>query len=221
MAIARDGTPTSSNNAAGTSHVINKPSGTANLYCIIGIAFSGSPGTTTPPTGFTEYGPNATQANPKNYAYIKKLDGGEGSTFTVTSTNSIQSGMVCCCYSGVDTTTGNDATPVVSDGVSTNTPAVTGITTVTNNAMLVSTIGVNSGSVTITENDAKVTEVVENSANKKIEMDDGLFVTAGATGNIDYTLSGSRAWAGIVMALRPAAGGAATRKFQRASVLGV
>jgi hypothetical protein len=212
MAIARSGTPTNAQPAAGTSHVINKPSGvSAGDICVIGVAFNGSPGTVTWPTGFTGYGPNTTTTNPKVYTATKKLDGTEGTTFTVTITNSVASGMACECYSGCDQTTWHDATPVVSDsaGGTSSSPSVTGISTVTANTMLVAFIGINSSTTSITENDAKVTQVIETGGGKMGELDDGILTGTGASGSIAYTLGAARAWAGISMALRPAAAGSA------------
>jgi hypothetical protein len=138
----------------------------------------------------------------------KKLDGTEGSTFTVTTANSVTAGLVCCCYSGCDGTTQMDATPVVSGGTATSSPSATGITTVTANTRLVSFLGCNSSSTTVTENDAKVT-VVATVAGRRASMDDGTLAGTGASGSIAYTLSASRSWGAVVMALRPAAAGSA------------
>ena len=185
------------------------PTGASSGHvAVIVIGFNGGPGVVTWPSGFTEYGPNSGVSNPKLYMAYKVLDGTEGSTFDISTSNSTKSGSACAVYSGVDNTTPMDATPVVSDGASTSTPSVTGITTATDNAMLVVGIAINSSSTTITENDSKITEIVE-VAGKKTEADEGTFASHGATGNFDYTLGGSREWAGIVFALKPAGAGAA------------
>ena len=210
MAIARANSSSTANTSATTSHVVNKPAGVAaGDVVLIGISFNGTPGTLTWPSGFNASGPNTGQSNPKVYMAYKKLDGTEGSTFTITSVNSVTSGMVACAYTGVDGTTQMDATPVISDGAAATSATVTGITTVTANTMLVVMIGINSGTTTITENDAKVTEIVE-IGGKKGEMDDGAIAGTGATGTIAYNFGASRAWGAVVMALRPSTGLSAT-----------
>ncbi len=208
MAIARSGTPTTQADTSTTkSHVINKPSGVAaGDVCCIGMTTGGAAGARTWPSGFTEYGGSGPDS-PVYMAY-KKLDGTEGSSFTVATVNSVTAGLVCCCYSGCDSSIQMDATPVASGGTATSTPAATGISTVTVNTMLVSFLGCNSSSTVVSENDAKVT-VVSQVAGRRSSMDDGILSGTGPSGNVQYSLAASRSWGAVVMALRPSAVSAA------------
>lgn len=205
--ITRRSESTQANVTATTSHTITAPAGVvANDVLICAIGFNGSPGTiTTPDTDWVEIGSELGNSNPKLYLYRKVTTDSDTASYTWTITNTIASGMVAAAYYDVDTTTPEDVTAVGTFGASASSFSLTGVTTQTDNAMLISCAACNSSSVTITENSALVAEVGA-ALGKSTEMADGTFATAGATGTVDYTLSASREWSGIVVALKPASG---------------
>ena len=211
MAIVHETFNTTANTIATTSHTVTKPTGTvAGDVLVAAIAFNGTPGTITPPTGWVSIATALGQANPKAYGWYLVAGGSEPASYTWTTTGSITSGCGISRYSGVDTTTPIDVTGVGTDGVAATSASLTGVTTATNNAMVIAAMGVNSSTTVITEVSAVVVERWE-VGGKESEHDSDIFATAGATGTIDYTFAASRAWAGWVAALRPVAAAAADR----------
>jgi hypothetical protein len=209
VAIVHETSTITSNTIATTLHTVTKPSGTASGDVLIAaIAFNGSPGTLTLPSGWVQIAASIAITNPKVYGWYLIAGGSEPADYTWTSTTTITSGCGISRYSGVDTSTVLDAAGVATSGAIAAGGSLTGVTTVTNNAMVIAAMGVNSGSTIITEASTVVVERWE-AAGKHCEHDSDIFVTAGATGTIDYTFSASREWAGWVAALLPASVAAA------------
>jgi hypothetical protein len=156
------------------------------------------------------------------YVAYRVADGGEGSTISVSGNVSLFSGTMAWVgrFTGVDTTTPMDATAVTSNrstaDASPSAVDITGITTVTDNAMVVGLVSVDwnlgGGSGAVLDSWASgFTEIADanNSGNwVHYGVATKILTSAGASGTITATatLAGQDAgWAGHSVALRPAA----------------
>lgn len=208
MAIGVRGTSSTTNTTATTTHAVTKPTGAASGDVgYVGISMNGS-SISTGPSGWTAIStaPIAGPTNPKVVLYRRVLDGGANDNFSMTTTTAVASGLIYHCLTGVDNTTPEDT--AVSENGSNTTAAsgtLTGVTTVTDGALLIGTMGVNSGTTTITQ-PGTMTEILE-VGGKRQEMASESRATAGATGDRQWTFGASRAWAGAMVAVRPAGAG--------------
>lgn len=203
---------------ADTNHVVTKPTGTqAGDVLVLTLATNGGSLDTDPfPAGLPEGWVLAAQAigqsNPKVNALYKVCGASEPASYTFVTTTAVYDGYVCSRYSGVDNVTPMDVAAVGTDGVAATTFSLTGLTTATDGAMLVVGVSANSSSaarlsINGGEPVTEFEEVFQSSAIKDTMAADGVFATAGATGTIDGAIDQSLAWAGVVVALRPAATG--------------
>lgn len=193
------------------THTVTYPTGIAvDDYLVLTVGFNGGPGTISlEGDGWTLMGSATAQANPDLYMYGRKATSAWSGNFTFTTSANLYVGWVLARYSGVNTVTPQDATAVGTDGAAATTYSLTGITTVTDGAMLVVGVACNSStgarlSVNGGEPVTEYAEVFESSAKKDTMAADGLKASAGATGTIDGAIDQSLAWAGVVGALRPA-----------------
>lgn len=198
---------------ASTSWAVPYP-GTVNADDLLVLHIITNGGSVTTPSGWTAVFNETTLTNPKGGLFIKVATGSESGNLTVTTTSTTGNAMMFS-YTGVDTTTPQDAAATNSTDSTGSTldTTIPGLTTVTAGAWLVYANGLNSGSTQVTtSNGSGFTERVDHGATggtgtKGGALYDEPFATAGATGNRVLTLSAARADWGAMMALRPASGG--------------
>jgi hypothetical protein len=196
------------------THTVTYPTGISiDDYLVLTIGFNGGPGTVSLASdGWTLIGSAVGQTNPDTYLYGRKATSTWSGNFTYTTSNSLYTGYVLARYSGVDTTNPLDVTAVGTDGAAALTFTLTGISTVTDNAMVIVGVACNSSTAARLAIDAdepvtEFAEVFESSAIKDTLAADGIKATAGTTDTITGTIAQSLAWSGVVGALRPASGG--------------
>lgn len=197
---------------ASTSWAVPFPASiAAGDLLVLHISTNGGAVSATPPTGFTEVYREATLTNPKGGIWIKVASGSETGNLTVTVTSTTGNAQMFR-YTGVDTTTPQDATATnVSYTTNTSPFVLPSITTVTANTVLIYGNSANSGTVTMT-GPAGSTEQVDHGAlggtgSKAGALYDEAVAATGATGTRSITLSAGRAGWGAMLALRPATGG--------------
>lgn len=172
------------------------------------LHISSNGGAATSPSGWTVIYNETTLTNPKGGMWIKVATGSESGNLAVTMASSTGNAQMFL-YTGVDTTTPQDATATTySNSVNSNT-VIPAITTVTANTMLVYCNSANSSTVTMT---APGTERVDHGAlggtgTKAGALYDEAVAGTGSTGTRTITLSAGRANWGAMIALRPASGG--------------
>lgn len=175
---------------------------------IVAITTNGSAGTMTAPSGWTLISSVTSPAtNPHLHAWRKFWYEGDPMTAVFTGTTSVAGGINATAFSGVDPQNAMDVA-AVNGGSSTAGTAQTnaGITTVTNNALVVGINAANSSSATFTgpsSTQPTLTERYDSGSQRTQTMATGNLGTAGATGTITWTCSASLAWANMVFALRP------------------
>lgn len=201
--------------ASRTNTTVNAPSGlTDGDYILLGI-LQGESGTNpadpTPPAGFTLLTSFPVIAEDGGFAIETRVYGrvaaSEGASWTFTHTAHSSQGFALA-YRGVHASTQIDATPTVNSGTGATSTAL-GVTTVTNNAMVVLVAhdwGSTSNNLTApTGTTPTFTERLD--VAPLIYIADGLMVAAGATGNktmTNNTGGGGGAWAACLIPLRPA-----------------
>jgi hypothetical protein len=210
-----------SNAGSGTSLVVTKPTGTASgdvLMAFWNNAGSGS-STITWPSGFTEEA-NANMVTPDTTTIrcaSKTAGGSEPADYTITSSTNDACTAAILAFSGRDT--GAAITPVVTNNTSTLsspiTVSLTGVTAANGDDLIwmasPSLTGTNPGTYTAP---ASFTERVDVAHTQYSSM--GIAtrdnVSAGATGNIDGTLTGSSnaGYGGFVINLAASGGGGST-----------
>lgn len=208
-------------NPAGTSWAVAYPSGiSAGDILLLHISTNGGAVTSSSLTGagWTEVFKPATVTNPRGGLWLKVASGSESGTITVT-TASTTGNAIMFRYTGVDTTTPQDATATtIEDTSGTDTTTdIPSITTVTDGAMLIYANAGNSSTVTMTAAD---TERVDHGAlggtgAKCGAVYDVIKTTAGASGTKTITLSSARAYWGVMIALRPGSVGLLSTLVQR------
>lgn len=206
MAIAY-GTPGTALNqtTAATSWAVPYPSGVAaNDLLVLHMATAAN---VTTPSGWTQIYSETVVTNPKGGLWIKKAAGTETGTLTVTLGSSAGAAQIHL-YTGVDTTTPQDATATnVSLNATTDTTIdIPAITTVTNGAWAVYACASNSTSTTHTAPDNERQDFAP-TIPKAGALYDAVITTAGTTGVKTITQLAGRAYWGAMLVLRPAAGG--------------
>lgn len=142
--------------------------------------------------------------------------GGSDTTLSVDNGGTGVSRLIglIAAFSGVDTTTANDATPVTGSGEGTSTAGIA-ITTVTDGAMLVLVVGIDPASATdptfsVTDGGAGLSwnyiTCYEPSGFRKVVLAYAIKPTAGAT-TVTGNFTISAGYGATLYALRPAAGG--------------
>lgn len=197
---------------ATTTFSVAYPAGiTAGQLLVLFISSNGGAPSATPPTGWTEvFREASTVTNPRGALYIKVATGSESGTLAVTMTSTTGCARMFR-YTGVDTTTPQDATRTIVENSGTTVAHVIlpSITTVTAGAMLVFVGSWNSGSRTATP-PAGATErsdfIADGGTAKAGSINDEIVASAGATGTRTITSSSATGIAnwGAMMALRPA-----------------
>jgi hypothetical protein len=141
-----------------------------------------------------------TVANPKVYGYYKVATAADvAATSYAWTTSSVASGGGMARYSGAS---GLDTSATLAAGAAAGSGTVPSVTTTTANAMLVGCMGVNSASATLSS-PSGMTQAVETTGGRRLELADGLLAAAGPSGAKSWTFSTTREWAGWLVALRP------------------
>ena len=191
--------------ATRANSTVTKPTGTASgdlllcgLYCELGSAQ-----TVTVPSGFTEI---TTVFDPSEDFRIvlayRHADGTEGASFAWTHISTWTNAFCWRLTGTVTSGSPEDATRSTNNGTGTLITS-TGITTATDGAALIQMAGTySSGGFTL----STLTEYVDLDSSGVFA---DLQATAGASGNKTVT-TGSAGWAAMLIALKPAAGGAAS-----------
>lgn len=195
-----------------------KPSGTVSgdvLVAFWGVRASKTQAQCTLPSGWS-YAIFEGGQNPSLAVAYKVAGGSEPADYTFTLNASTNQGVIIGRFSGVDTTTPSDVAASSNTGTSTTLTA-TGITTVTNGAMVLSSFVLNltgdsysistpSGMTLIQESEVSIVNLEAHYVEQ---------ATAGATGDKTSTLETSGpSYASILWALRPSSSGATTLTVQ-------
>lgn len=223
MAItARTPTSSDSGTTATTSVTLTKPTGTTTgdvLLASFSADGSGTPSAV--PSGWTLLGSVTNLSNPHIYAYYRQVVAGDSATTSWTWTLNAAEvwGGNVQAFAGVDPATPLDTAAVtMSNATATTTSFPVSITTVTDGAMLVSTLGANTGaSVTPTPPAGFTSDTLVNAgftAGKANSLAHMLLGSAGA-GSYTWTINSGRAGGVIIGALRPAAAPVVVAQFVR------
>lgn len=196
-----------------TNTTVTKPTGTANGDLVLLGILTGSAGGNapdpTPPAGFTLLTGFPITATDGAFTIetriYHRIAASEGADWTFTHTSASSQGFALT-YTGVDATTPIDVNPSTNQGTGSTTTA-TGITTVTNNAMVVY-VAHDWGDTAnpLTAPTGTTPTFIERIDTTVVYAADGLLATAGATGNKTQTSNSgvSGAWGATLIALRPA-----------------
>jgi PKD repeat protein len=203
--ITRQGTSTTVNTTATPSINIAKPSGTvAGDVLVSCLASNGTKVAATGiPAGWTQIAAVLQGTSTRAFGYYKVAGPSEPASYTWTLNASVASSGGIARYSGVSATTPLDGTPQSASGASATSGTVPSVTTSTANAMLVGCMSIDSSATTVTITPPTGLTQVWNLAGKRQECADGVQTTAGPSGAKTWTFSGSREWAGWLVALKP------------------
>lgn len=218
MAIVLETTATASLGPPGTDITCNKPTGTVAGDVLVASVTGGnlSDIAISPPDGtWVEVGQDWNSV-PATGMWVKVAGSSEPAnyTFTYPSSSSARRATIAR-YSGADNTTPQDCAGTANTGSST-APRGLSVTTVTDGAMLIMAIGLNTGNQT-----AAPTGMTEQVELDRHVFNDGVQASAGASGDKDSTTSASGAWVAILGALRPSGGAPATTKRYSLPLTGV
>jgi hypothetical protein len=197
--IVRESVTDSVNTTAATTLTIPKPANTAQGDVLVSCVSLNGGSIGAAPAGWTPLASVTALANPKVYGYSKVATSSEPASYSWTTSSTTSGGSITrySGASGLDTSATSDSGPAASSG------SVPGVTTTTDNAMLVGCMSVNSSSVTLTS-PTGMSQAIETGA-RRFEFADGIQATAGASGAKTWTFSAAREWAGWLAALRPEA----------------
>lgn len=212
MAIAAR-TATTASSAGATSIAPSKPTGLADgdvVYIATCVAGGSGIGTAPNVSGFTEVSSkdNGTAIRVSLLRKVIVTASGEPSTYSISwDGTSRAAGAVCQAYSGMDTTTPEDATAVTNSGAGTTINSASGgITTVTDNAWYLYLGGLSGSSTTIPAPTSYTEE--GQVGGSRIELAHLLQASHGSSGTVSSgNLGSSKTWASIMSALRPTSTG--------------
>lgn len=163
------------------------------------------------PSGWTLLASRVAALDRSVYAYGRVLQSGDGDP-TFTCSADLAGGFIAA-WRGVSTTNPSDATPVTSEGASSNTFTPTGITTATNGARVVSYVSTTDNNAigysalnSFTDRASGSAYDTTTGADFAQAMADIAVATAGAQTCPTFlaTVNGPERWQGITLALRPA-----------------
>ena len=161
-----------------------------------GVATGGAPPGWTPIAAVTSI------ANPKVFGYYHVAGTTEPPSYAWTLSSSVVNGAGIARYTGANTTTPIDVPLTSAAGVAGTTGTLPGVTTVTDGAMLVGCMAINSSSAAVTIGPPVGMGEAWNLAGKRQELADGVQPAAGPSGPKTWTFSSGRDWAGWLVALR-------------------
>jgi PKD domain len=160
-----------------------------------GVASAGAP------AGWTLLAAATSQSNPKVYGYVKVATASEPASYGWKFSSSVVSSGGIARYSG---SAGVDGAATKAGAASGTTATVPGVTNTVASELVVGCMGVNSGGTSVTLSPpAGLTRAWDGTA-KRHQVADGTQPAAGAGPDRTWTFSASRAWAGWLVALRPA-----------------
>lgn len=190
-------------NTATTTHTVTTPAGAASGDVLIGVWYANGSAAWTQPAGWTVLVNEDGAASGSMLVCRLVLSGAPGGSYAATSAASETAWGHIMAFTGVDTTTPEDATATHSHNTS-GTYTTPTITTVTNNAVLLCIWG-RGANVTITV-DGALTPIDNGAAGPAYATGYETIATAGATGTRTATgYTGDNFGASV--AIRPAGGG--------------
>jgi PKD repeat protein len=204
--ITRETTNTVVNTTATSTISLAKPAGTAAGDVLVAcLASNGSRvATTGVPTGWSEIAAILQGTSTRTFGYYKVATANEAGPYTWTLNAAVANSGGIARYSGVSSTTPLDGTPRWASGAAATSGTVPGLTTTVANDVLVGCMSIDSSSATVTITPPSGSTPFWNITGKRQAAVDGDQPVAGPTGSQNWTFSGSREWAGWLIALRPA-----------------
>jgi PKD repeat protein len=204
--ISRETNSTVVNSTATSTISVAKPVGTATGDVLVAcLASNGTRvASTGVPTGWTQIAAILQGTSTRAFGYYKVATANEAGSYTWTLNAAVANSGGIIRYSGVSSTTPLDGTPTWASGSAATSGTVPGLTTSAAGAMLVGCMSIDSSSTSVTITPPSGSTALWNLAGKRQTAADSLQPAAGATGTQTWTFSGSREWAGWLMALRPA-----------------
>ena len=208
--ITRIGVSTAITNS-GAGLTVNRPSGTASGHVMIALVASySSLAMSSAPSGWTLL-ENQAASNSEIWVYYRVAGGSEPASYTWTLNGSDDIAGYIVTYGGVDTSTPIDVSTARANATASSNVVGNGVTTLTDNAMLLFMAGINDDATAGCAGTAPsgMTEVadVATSSWSWAYLAEQLLGTAGSTGTRTGTLNQSHPSAVATVALRPAPGG--------------
>jgi PKD repeat protein len=201
-AIVRESTSITVNTTATNAVTIAKPAATAAGDVLVACLASngGAVATGGVPAGWSEIASVTTVANPRVFGYYKVATDAEPADYRWTLNSAVANGAGIARYSGAG---GLDAAATKASGASALSGTLPGLTTTTDNAMLVGCMGINGSSTATTISSPSGMTQAWDIGGKRHELADGLQAHAGPSAEKTWTFNASREWAGWLVALRP------------------
>jgi hypothetical protein len=184
---------------------IAKPAGTvAGDLLVACLATNGTRVASTGiPAGWTQVAAILQGTSTRTFGYYKVATASEAASYTWTLNSAVANSGGIARYSGVSATSPLDGAPSSASGAAATSGTVPGVTTSVANAMLVGCMSIDSSSTSVTITPPTGLSGIWNLAGKRQEAADDEQAVAGPSGNKTWTFSGSREWAGWLIALRP------------------
>jgi hypothetical protein len=203
--IKREATATVANTTPSRTVTIAKPAGTMPGEMMVAclalntrrVVAGGAPPDWKPIASVTSI------ANPHVLGYYKVASDSEPTDYTWLLTAPAQGGGGIALYSGVDSDNPIDGVSSSTSKVPATAGTISGVTTTTQNTMLVGCMGVNSSTAAVEFVSPQGMAGVWDLGGKRHELVEGLQGSAGASGDKTWTFRVRREWAGWLAALRP------------------
>jgi PKD repeat protein len=204
--ITRESTSTTVNTTATSTIAIARPAGTvAGDVLVACLASNGTRvASTGVPAGWTQITSILQGTSTRTFGYYKIASANEGPSYSWTLNAAVANSGGIARYSGVNNDAPVDGAPAWASGATATSGTVPGLTTSVANDMLVGCMSIDSSSTSVTITPPTGLAGLWNLAGKRQEAADGYQSAAGPSGSKTWTFSGSREWAGWLIALRPA-----------------
>lgn len=200
MSIALEtGTQTNTFGTATTDYLITKPTGTASGELLVAFLSMNNNPTVTPPSGWVSIG-RATLSGATGEAFYKVAGDSEPADYTFTLSFAATGSIIAARFSGQNATV-PDVSASTNTGTGTTATGLS-ITTVTDGAMLIAFVSVDS--TTAPTLPSGMTDIGSTAAGKALRVAYETRASAGATGDRTSTTT-NNAWGAILWAIRPAA----------------
>ena len=154
------------------------------------------------PAGWSPIATVTALANPKVLGYYHVAGPSEPPSYAWTLSSAVTNAAGISRYTGVNTLNPIDVPATSATGAAATAGTVPGVTTVTDRAMLVGCIGINSSNATITIGSPAGLVEAWDLGGKRHELADGAQAVAGPSGPKTWAFSSGREWAGWLVALR-------------------
>jgi hypothetical protein len=188
------------NSAAENGLAIAKPAGTSSGDLLVSCLSLNGSTVKQAPSGWTEITAVTSVARPRVYGYYKVASASEPASYRWGLDSKVASAGGIVRYSGAS---GLDGPAAKASGLSGTTGTVPGVTTVTNDAMVVGCMGVSSSATPVQVTGPVGMSQAWSLAGTPNAFADARQATPGPTGPKSWTFSNARDWAGWVAALRP------------------